>query len=525
MRGAIRTAWAVPLLLAGVAAIVFSSPPTVATAEEEEAVFPMREVSAFDKSDSEHGRLLTRGEYAECTAEPDKEVKAYPKLKSKCPLYGKVKFDRFWGDGTGIEFHFVLDESGEAPPSEKENELKKNEEQKQEKSLLQSLAEKLFGTAGKTKAGNEPPETKVVLSRYDRFYFDANRDLDLTNDPVLKPMKDPPWRALPRWTVKEKTAFEYLDVGFDYGPALGVRPFRILPWFTLSDDGKYTYMHFTATTAREGRIRIGKHQYDALLAQPYLIAGRFDRPFTALYLTPVDKRDKLEDAGFDSDMLYTMQRVDGQLYTISATPLGDKLTVRPYRGDFGLFKIGPGGRDIKDISLYGSLRSQTQAIGFGAARRPEGKEEKISECRVPVGDYLPSYLRLDYGPLWVRVSDNYHSDGKPRDWPQPVYGIKIRKDKPFVLDFSNKPEVLFASPGKGQTFKPDDEIQVKAVLVDPVLNIMIRGLNDTRQKQKETIELGVGRKETSERPLSLDPIVTITDAAGKIVSEGKMPFG
>ena len=71
---------------------------------------------------------------------------------------------------------------------------------------------------------------------------------------------------------------------------------------------------------------------------------------------------------------------------------------------------------------------------------------------MPVGDYVPSYLSIEYGRLQIFLSDNYHADGKPRDFGQNrIYGIKIGKDKPFVLDFSNKPEVLFASPAKDKT--------------------------------------------------------------------------
>ena len=103
--------------------------------------------------------------------------------------------------------------------------------------------------------------------------------------------------------------------------------------------------------------------------------------------------------------------------------------------------------------------------------------------------------------------------------------MHIRKDKPFVLDFSNKPEVLFASPAKDQAFKPGDEIRVAAVLVDPALDIMIRGLADTKRSQKVTLKIADGRESSYEQPLSLDPIVTITDSSGKTVSEGKMPFG
>jgi hypothetical protein len=118
---------------------------------------------------------------------------------------------------------------------------------------------------------------------------------------------------------------------------------------------------------------------------------------------------------------------------------------------------------------------------------------------------------------------NYHEDGKPRSREREiVYGIKVRKDKPFVLDFSNKPAVLFASPARDQVLHPGQEINLQAVLVDPVLDIMIRGLDDSSRKQTKSFGEGQG---TYERDLSLDPVVVVTDASGKRVGEGVMPFG
>ncbi len=287
-----------------VAAVILGWPwaAEVAAAEKpdaEEAVVEMREVSAFNKGDVNRGRMLTRGQYAECSTEPDKEVKAYPKLKSKRPLYGRLSFDRSISNRKGIEFRFVLDESGEAPPSDEKAE-EKAQEKKPGESLLQSLAEKLAGAVGKSEPERGSPLLKARLSSYDRLYVDLNRDLDLTNDPVLKPMKDPPWQALPPWEVREKAAFEYLNVDVDYGPEVGVRPFRIFPWFSSSEQGGRTYdmMYFVAPVAREGSIRMGTHEYDALLAQAYLVTGRFDRSATALYLSPKDSREKLGSSGF-----------------------------------------------------------------------------------------------------------------------------------------------------------------------------------------------------------------------------------
>jgi hypothetical protein len=63
-------------------------------AAEGEAVFEMREVSVFDRSESRAFHRLVRGQYAKCETEPDERVEAYPKLKSKRPYYGTITFGR-----------------------------------------------------------------------------------------------------------------------------------------------------------------------------------------------------------------------------------------------------------------------------------------------------------------------------------------------------------------------------------------------------------------------------------------------
>ena len=129
--------------------------------------------------------------------------------------------------------------------------------------------------------------------------------------------------------------------------------------------------------------------------------------------------------------------------------------------------------------------------------------------RVPTGDYLPSYLSIEYGQLRIDLSQNYHADGEYRGGLglPAVYGIKIRKDKPYVFDFSNEPEVIFASPAKNTRLRLGEALDAKAVLVDPVLNIMIRSVGPLEGKRR------------------FQPTATITDSRGKRVAEGKMPFG
>jgi hypothetical protein len=291
-----------------------------------------------------------------------------------------------------------------------------------------------------------------------------------------------------------------------------------------------TAVRFSAATVRKGTIRIGKDEYDAVLAQEFVLAGRFDRPTTTLHLTGKDRGGQSDSFGFDSDMLMTMRRSGDQLYSATTTPLGDKVTVARYQGALGVFKIGPGERKLKDLGFQGSFRAKDRAISIGPNRtNPAEAAKKMTECKLPVGDYLPSYLTIEYGKLQIALSDNYHSEGRPRDVKQGrPYTFQIRADKPFVLDFSNKPKVLFASPATDKPFKPGDEISVKAVLIDPKLDIMIRRLDDASRKKKETIRYQVGKEtkeSTYERSLSLDPLVTITNSAGKNVAEGVMPFG
>jgi hypothetical protein len=493
------------LVIGGLATVLLSARWAVAPVRgekaaetaAEEAVFELKEISATTAD-----RPVTQGQRFSCTTEPDEEVKAYPKLRSKQPLYGKAVFGVDPISGKGSEFHFVLDESAESTPSEADE---------PQQTLLGKVAASLrTGTTSNTGKKRE-----VKTSTYDRLYFDANGDLDLTNDPVLKPLKDFPWGAVHTYG-DARTGFEHLEIKLDLGPDAGICPLRLLTWFTTYHLGnqKQSALYLLPAVARRGKIQIGTQQFNALLAQPpYSITGRFDRPSTALYLTPLDSPRVIGSYGFGRNTLSTIRSVEGDFYTFSATPLGDQLTVKHYRGDLGVLRLGTGSRNLSDdaLDLQGTLVSENSTIEIGSRRldissTAQRSEAKVRECRIPVGDYLPSYLTIEYGQLRIGLSDNYHSEDHPRDIQRHRrYAIKIDKEKPFVLDFSTKPEVFFVSPAKEQISKPGDKIEVKAVLVDPVLDIMIRRLYDG--------------------PVALDPIVTITDASGKTIAEGKMPFG
>ena len=200
---------------------------------------------------------------------------------------------------------------------------------------------------------------------------------------------------------------------------------------------------------------------DVLLAQPHFITGRFDCPWTSTYLSPPGKSNYRE-SWWGADRLGAYRRVNGKFYTLAASPLGDKLFVKPYSGELGTFKVGPGRRDLKDLKMSGSLMSEASAVAVGTLKEKEEggyvDTEPVEEIQIPVGDYTADYLSVHYGPLRISLSVNYHSDGIPRDPKREnKFAIAIRKDRPFTLDFSNKPDVMFASPAKDQTFAPGDE--------------------------------------------------------------------
>lgn len=442
-------------------------------APAQEEVFKLREVSVFDLSE----RSFLRGQAGQCTDSPSEEVKHYPAFKSAKPIFGMVKFGQSSEPDTGTAYYFAADESQ--------------------------------GTG----------------KGYDRLYFDLNTDLDLRNDPVLKPQTRPPSGAsLHDSNLKQQLIFDYLTIKFDHGAA-GLRPIKLLPRLTVAVytgmEGEYKMVTFVRTDVRKGEIRIGNERYDALLGNNYVILGRLDSPNSALQLTPKTGR-QFGMQWWGGDRLMGMHKVGGRHYVLSASPTGDELRVRPYDGEYGTFKIGAGGRELSVGGAQGSLQARDRAVAVGQVDG-NGFLSEARSCELPEGEYLPAYLSVHLGKFRIALSQNYHSDGKPRDRAgRPlVYGIALQKDRPFVLDFSGKPDVLFASPAKDQRVKLGGELEVKAVLIDPKLDIMIRGLDDTTRKQPRVEGMPAGYQ----RALSLDPTVIITRTNGEKVAEGVMPFG
>jgi len=465
---------AICLLACGVVGPGLSVRASAATGTDEEQIFKLREVSVFERNET---RFL-RGQSAVCRDVPDSEVMAYPRFASEKPVYGSVRFAGKPSDSSSdVLWYFAVDESR--------------------------------GTG----------------KGYDRFHFDLDRDLDLRNDAVLKPQSRPPEAGrLSYSSIKQQVLFDFLSVPFAFGPD-SIRPVELMPRLTISAYGKeeYRQVTFVRTRLYEGDIKVADKPFRALLGNDYAVLGPLDSPDTALVLMPKDDPGRPAFRWWGGDRLKAVHQIQNEWFTFGASPIGDRLIVRPYRGDLGIFGVGPGGRPLDKADVTGSLEAQDRAAPIGTVL-VDGSLVPVQQCRIPVGDYLPNYLTVQLGRLRLSLSENYHSDGKPRDRggrPR-VYGMTVRKDRPYVLDFSGPPDVMFASPAKDQRIKVGDELQVKAVLVDPKLDIMIRGLDDTSRKTNRTAD---GQTLGYEQFVALDPKVVIRRVSGAQVAEGVMPFG
>ncbi|MHC4165611.1 MAG: hypothetical protein ACYSWQ_01495 [Planctomycetota bacterium] len=435
-------------------------------------VFEMEEVPAFDTIAY---RLRYGMPSRECGPEPSKKVKFYPEFNSDKPLYGKTTFDmslvRYMSrDRSGIDYYFAVDES-----------------------------------AGTGKG-------------YDRLYFDANHDLDLTNDRVLLPMKDPP-KQLIREDIWQKNtvAFEYLEFDLYRGPGKLSAQTKVIPLYRERSIFK-TFEHDVSLfppTVRKGKIKIGSEEFEAVLSQSLTITGTYASPIAYL---------DLGEEIHSRPLICGRHNDDGMFYTFSTTVSGDKLKVTPYTGAFGFLGIGTGGSNIREGKAErGILLSENLAFNVAKCPTVDGK------LKVPVGDYAPIALTLHLGDISVEHGWLSSHPGDTHNKP-PKFDIRIRKNQLCVLNFGGKPDIIFRTPATNSRFKVGSEIKIETLVHDTLIGVSIAELEDTEQKADIRAKGRIPTEYQPARPReyqaipSIDPIVTITNSLGELVARGNMPF-
>jgi len=278
--------------------------------------------------------------------------------------------------------------------------------------------------------------------------------------------------------------------------------------------------------------RMTRTNRDKVKTAELTVAGRAfkiilgDHPRYEFYL-----HDVATDRGpywWGSWSAHSYHKIGDRFFQFMIVADGTKIAGRVYPGPFGTIQAGKGGRDIEKVQFNGSVDQD------GSVSAPIGEPEDywtsaVTECQIPVGDYTANLMTVSHDHLRIEISNNYHTNaqGQSRGDKKTVYGMQVREDKPYILDFSNAPAVVFDQPAKEtSTFARGEEIKFAAVLIDPKLDVMIRGLEDASVKVDKEYKDSEGNV-TSRYKVnkSLDPKVVITRSDGEVVAEGVMPFG
>ncbi len=267
---------------------------------------------------------------------------------------------------------------------------------------------------------------------------------------------------------------------------------------------------------KQGTITLAGRPFKVLLGE---------NPDREFYLYDVEK--KFGPYWWGSWSLDSYHKIDDTFYQFMTVNGGRKMAARPYKGELGLIQVGKGGRELEKAEFSGSVYKAGH-ISAPVGRLEDAWPGPVSECEIPVGDYTAYMLHVTYDNLAIEISNNYHTDAQGvRNYEDIIYGMKVRKDTPCVIDFSNESVVVFDQPGAGEApYRRGSEIKFAAVLIDPKLDIMIRGLDDTSVMVDKEYKDAKGKViHTAKVHKSLDPKVVITRADGQVVAEGVMPFG
>jgi hypothetical protein len=280
---------------------------------------------------------------------------------------------------------------------------------------------------------------------------------------------------------------------------------------------------FIRRMERENRENVKQSQI-TLANRPFKVILA-DKPEREFYL--YDTETGIGPYWWGSWSLHSYHKIDDKFFEFMLIEDGTKIAARSYKGPLGTIKAGKGGRELEKVVFKGSVHQQGQvAAPIGIIK--ERLTEAVAECQIPAGDYTSYIMHITYDNLDICISNNYHTNAQGQSGGKEiVYGMQVRQDKPYVLDFSNEPMIIFDQPPRNQTsFSRGDEIQFAAVLIDPKLDIMIRGLDDTSVKVDKEYKDANGKViQTVKVNKSLDPNVVISRADGEVIAEGVMPFG
>jgi len=267
--------------------------------------------------------------------------------------------------------------------------------------------------------------------------------------------------------------------------------------------------------------RYVKQAQITLANRPFkIILGFF--PEQEFYVYDIENKFMFDNSS-TSYNLHSYHNIDDELFEFMLIEGDTKIAARPYQGPVGTIKLGKGGRELEKVGFRGSLFMK------GGISAPIGTMRQVEQCRIPVGDYTLGMfpcLYVTYDNLYFRIS-NYSNARRRYSEKDIIYPIQIRRDKPYVLDFSNEPMVIFDQPmvildhshRSKTTFSRGDEIRFSTSLTDPKLDISIDSLHDRSVMVDREYKRSDGTVFRTKVTKSLDPIFVIARADGEVIAE------
>ncbi|MCP4711139.1 MAG: hypothetical protein GY869_21170, partial [Planctomycetes bacterium] len=158
----------------------------------------------------------------------------------------------------------------------------------------------------------------------------------------------------------------------------------------------------------------------------------------------------------------------------------------------------------------GELISRRSLIDLKDCPIDDGK------IKIPVGDYRT----MSFSIISDTLGTNFIEADRTAD---ASLNINITTDKPYIFDFADNLKIVFDSPDNMAQLNPGDTLDVSAMMNIPDLNLQMMGLDDRTKETKTGNTFADGTEYITYA--SIDPDVKITNASGKVVAEGKMPFG
>jgi hypothetical protein len=262
-----------------------------------------------------------------------KLVTKEPKYESEYPFRGIAKLGSH-------EYPFVLD----AVAEKKTDDKKADDENLKPANLKPAEEAKKDAPAAEEKKDAEKKEEPPKAIHYNRLYFDANHNGDLTDDKVIEP------EAGPQMVISGGSyanfSFPAIELTVDADGTPVEYAFTVSGYMVAQKEYSYAGVQLNAAAYREGEITLdGKKHRLAVIDfnsngryddQIEIMGGGNDRVYPKqgdmLLLDPdSQKSDYPYDPARSTFRNYVSKLIclDGKYYDVKITPAGDKITLDP----------------------------------------------------------------------------------------------------------------------------------------------------------------------------------------------------